>query len=97
MRSRLLAQALIAMLSQNGVRVIHESEVPRPFPDRPPPLPPMLTSRRGTQTHWGDDQARRSASAARSEIDAARVAAAQAKRDRKAAKRLRDARGNNEA
>lgn len=52
----------------------------------------MVYGRPSNPSHWGDDQARRAASEAQSEADAARLAAAQAKRNRKNAKRLRDAR-----
>ena len=85
--------ALLALLAMNqGARIVHESEVAPPMP-KPPTFPPMPTSQRNDamrriadtipRYRWPADRDRDGASSA--------YLAAEAKRARKNAKRLRDA------
>lgn len=81
--------ALLAMMATGNVfDNVHQRGVMLP-PAKPTPLPPMRTSQRNDPAHWADSHTRTEYLRAMTEVDAARIAAAQAKRERKNAKRLR--------
>lgn len=83
--------ALLAMLATGNVfDNVHQRGVTFP-PAKPTPLPPMRTSQRNDPTHWNADPDSGVSARPMTEADAARITAAQARRDRKNAKRLRDA------